>query len=151
VDIRSAASSDILALLALVRRYWHFEGIEGFAALRVELVLQKLLGDPRLGLVWVAESGGQLRGYLIAVLVLSVEHQGLMAEIDEFFVMPEVRSRGVGDRLLAAAEAALSARGCVRLQLQLGVANSEGRAFYEHRGYVPRAGYALLDKALSSH
>jgi GNAT superfamily N-acetyltransferase len=150
VNIRPAASGDIPALLALVRRYWHFEGIEGFAALRVELVLQRLLGDPRLGAVWVAESDGQLQGYLIAVLVLSVEHQGLMAEIDEFFVMPEARSHGVGGRLLAAAETALTARGCVRLQLQLGVANTEGRAFYEHRGYAPRTGYELLDKPLAA-
>ena len=149
MDIRLAAASDIPALLALVRRYWDFEGIEGFTALRVELVLQKLLADPRLGLVWVAESDGQLQGYLIAVLVLSVEHQGLMAEIDEFFVLPEARSCGVGSRLLAAAEGALAARGCVRLQLQLAVANVRGHAFYERRGYAARAGYELLDKPLS--
>ncbi len=148
VNIRLAAASDIPALLALVRRYWDFEGIGGFTALRVELVLQRLLEDPRLGMVWVAETDGQLQGYLIAVLVLSVEHQGLMAEIDEFFVLPRARSRGVGGRLLAAAEAALAARGCVRLQLQLGATNAQGRAFYEHRGYAGRAGYELFDKAL---
>ena len=150
MNIRPAASSDIPALLALVRRYWHFEGIEGFTALRMELVLQRLLGDPRLGLIWVAESEGQLQGYLIAVLVLSVEHQGVMAEIDEFFVMPEARTCGVGGRLLAAAETALAARGCVRLQLQLGVGNAGARAFYEHRGYSPRVGYELLEKPLAA-
>ena len=149
MNIRLAASSDIPALLALVRRYWDFEGIQGFTALRVELVLQRLLADPRLGLVWVAETDGLLEGYLIAVLVLSVEHQGLMAEIDEFFVMPPARSRGIGGRLLAAAEAALAARGCVRLQLQLGATNAQGRAFYERRGYAGRAGYQLLDKSLA--
>ena len=30
--------------------------------------------EARLGAVWVAESDGRLVGYLIAVLVLSVEH-----------------------------------------------------------------------------
>ena len=91
-----------------------------------------------------------LLALVIAVLVLSVEHQGLMAEIDELFVMPEARSRGVGGRLLAAAEGALAARGCVRLQLQLALANVGGRAFYEHRGYATRAGYELLHKALAA-
>ena len=147
-NIRPAVAGDIPALLALVRRYWDFEGIEGFTALRVEMVLQRLLADPRLGLVWIAEAEGRLQGYLVAVLVLSVEHQGLMAEIDEFFVIPEARSRGIGGRLLAAAEEALAARGCVRLQLQLAIANSDGRAFYERRGYAGRAGYELLDKSL---
>ena len=74
VNVRPAASNDIPPLLALVRRYWEFEGIVGFAALRIELVLQRLLAEPRLGAVWVAESDGRLVGYLIAVLVLSVEH-----------------------------------------------------------------------------
>ena len=77
----------------------------------------------------MAESDARLVGYLIAVLALSVEHQGLMAEIDEVFVLPEARSRGVGTQLLVAAETALAARGCVRLQLQLGVANHAARAF----------------------
>ena len=151
MNVRPAAPNDIPALLALVRRYWEFEGIAGFAALRVELVLQRLLAEPRLGAVWVAESDARLVGYLIAVLVLSVEHQGLMGEIDEFFVLPEARSHGAGRQLLAAAETALAARGCVRLQLQLGVANLAGRAFYQHRGYAVRPGYELLDKPLPAH
>jgi len=151
VNVRPAAPNDIPPLLALVRRYWEFEGIADFAALRVERVLQRLLAEPRLGAIWVAESDARLIGYLIAVLVLSVEHQGLMAEIDEFFVLPEARSCGVGRQLLAAAETALAARGCVRLQLQLGVANLAGHTFYQHRGYTPRAGYELLDKPLPAH
>jgi len=143
VNVRPAAPNDIPALLALVRRYWEFEGIEGFPALRVELVLQRLLAEPQLGAVWVAESDGRLVGYLIAVLVLSVEHQGLNGR-DRRILRPAgsalMRRRR---QLLAAAETALAARGCVRLQLQLGVANLAGRGFYQHRGYAARAGYEL--------
>jgi GNAT superfamily N-acetyltransferase len=54
----------------------------------------------------------------------------------------------VGTQLLAAAEAALAARGCVRLQLQLGLGNAAARDFYQHRGYRAREGYRLLDKGL---
>jgi GNAT superfamily N-acetyltransferase len=149
VNIRAAAPRDIPQLLSLIRRYWEFERIEGFEALRLEMQLQRLLGDPRLGAAWVAEEKGALLGYLITVLVLSLEHGGIMAEIDEFFVLPEARSRGVGAQLLAAAEAALGARGCVRLQLQLGVDNLAARGFYQHRGYAARAGYQLFDKTLA--
>jgi GNAT superfamily N-acetyltransferase len=148
VTIRPATRGDIPQLLALVRRYWEYEHIAGFQALRLELLLQQLLGEPRLGAAWVAEAEGNLTGYLVTVTVLSLEHGGLMAEIDEFFVLPEARSRGVGARLLAAAEAALATRGCVRLQLQLAVTNSAARSFYQQRGYAARAGYELIDKAL---
>jgi GNAT superfamily N-acetyltransferase len=150
VDIRAATPSDIPGLLALVRRYWEFEAIEGFTALRVELLLKRLIATPHLGAAWVAEAEGRLTGYLIAVTVFSLEHGGLMAEIDELYVLPEARSRGVGARLLATAEAALAAEGCVRLQLQLGAANAAARGFYERRGYRARDGYRLLDKALGA-
>jgi GNAT superfamily N-acetyltransferase len=149
VAIRSAAAADIPALLALIRRYWDHEAITGFEALRIELVLKQLLTatDGR-GAVWVAEIEGALVGYLIVVLVMSVEHKGLMGEIDEFFVSPEARSQGLGAALLAAAERALVQRGCVRLQLQLARGNARARTFYERRGYRARAGYELLDKPL---
>lgn len=148
MDIRPARPADIPALLALIRRYWEFEGIKGFEALRTELVLQQLLASPAAAAVWVAESQGALAGYLIVVLVFSVEHQGLMGEIDEFFVVPEARSGGAGAKLLAAAEAALAQRGCARLQLQLRRGNLRARAFYERHGYAARAAYELLDKPL---
>jgi GNAT superfamily N-acetyltransferase len=149
VTVRPAARADIPQLLALVRRYWEYERISGFEALRVELLLQQLIAEPHLGAAWVAETEDRLTGYLIAVTVLSLEHGGLMAEIDELFVLPEARSHGAGSRLLAAAEAALAARGCVRLQLQLGMRNSAARSFYARRGYAARAGYELIEKALA--
>ena len=149
MDIRRAKPDDIPQLLSLIRRYWDFESIEGFAALRIELVLKELLeGSLPRGSIWVAESQGALAGYLIVVLVMSVEHQGLMGEIDELFVLPESRGHGLGARLLAAAEAELAQRGCVRLQLQLAIGNRRARSFYERLGFGARAGYVLLDKPL---
>lgn len=150
MNVRAAAPRDIPQLLSLIRRYWEFEQIAGFDALRIEMLLQRLLGEPRLGAAWVAEESGRIAGYLVAATVLSLEHGGLMAEIDELFVLPEVRARGIGARLLTVAEAELAARGCVRLQLQLGADNSAARAFYVRRGYAPRADYELFDKALAT-
>ena len=149
MDVRRACAPDIPQLLALVRRYWDFEGIDGFAALRIELVLKELITHPaERGSVWVAEAQGTLIAYLVIVLVTSLEHQGLMAEIDELFVLPQARSAGTGAALLAAAEADLRERGCVRLQLQLASGNTRARTFYERRGFAARSGYELLDKSL---
>ena len=89
--------SDIPQLLALVRRYWEFEGLGHFDALRVELLLQHLVGDRARGQVWVAEERARSSGYLVLVYVVSLEHQGLMAEIDEFFVC-EARGPGLAER-----------------------------------------------------
>jgi GNAT superfamily N-acetyltransferase len=107
-----------------------------------------LIGAPERGLIWVAEADRGLCGYLLAVLVFSLEHGGTMAEIDEVFVAESARSSGLGSLLLAGAEQALAERGVVRLQLQLGVLNRRGRAFYERQGFRDRSGYELLDKPL---
>ncbi len=135
-------------LVSLVQRYWQFEAIAGFDAARTAALLARLVREPALGSAWVAESSGELIGYLVAVSVLSLEHQGVMAEIDEFFVESHARGQGAGAALLEKLEAALAAEGCVRLQLQLGNGNRAARAFYERRGFAGRDGYSLLDKPL---
>jgi ribosomal protein S18 acetylase RimI-like enzyme len=148
VAVRCALANDVPQLLALVRRYWQFEGLGHFDALRLEVLLQELIGSRARGQVWVGERAGTLCGYLVLVYVVSLEHQGLVAEIDEFFVLPEARGAGLGSELLAAAEGSLERAGCVRLQLQLAVDNDAARAFYARRGYHARAGYRLFDKPL---
>lgn len=148
MHIRRAALPDVPQLLSLVRRYWEFEGIEPFEALRTELVLEGLVRQDARGAIWVAEADGRLVGYLILVFVVSVEHGGLMGEIDELYVCEGQRGCGTGGALLAACEAELRQRGCVRLQLQLGLTNQAARDFYTRRGFGARAGYTLLDKPL---
>jgi GNAT superfamily N-acetyltransferase len=146
--IRAATASDVGALASLVEDYWIFECIDGFDRPRIESLLRSLIAEPALGACWVAEADGGLCGYLLTVFVLSLEHAGMMAEIDEFFVSGDARSAGVGSGLVSCAERDLAERGMVRLQLQLGVDNPRARPFYERHGFRRRAGYELFDKPL---
>jgi GNAT superfamily N-acetyltransferase len=149
-QIRLAAREDVAALAALVERYWEFESIPGFARPRLESLLQSLIAEPLRGVCWVAESQGRLVGYMLAVFVFSLEHGGIMAEIDELFVADHARSSGTGALLVTGAERDLAERGLRRLQLQLGVANHRARRFYERHGFSERADYQLLDKSLDA-
>jgi GNAT superfamily N-acetyltransferase len=150
MEIRLAAVGDAAVIAALVERYWVFESIGGFDRQRIEALLRGLLSAPERGACWVAEAEGGVCGYLLAVFMFSLEHGGLMAEIDELFVSPQMRSAGVGTLLVAAAERDLAGRGLVRLQLQLGVDNHGARRFYERLGLSRRTGYELLDKPLQA-
>lgn len=145
---RSATAADGAGIALLVERYWSFEHIGGFDRGRVTVLLEDFLSHPDLGSCWVVERQQQLCGYLLAVFTFSLEHGGRMAELDELFVTPELRSAGVGSLLMAAAERDMAQRGVVRIQLQLGTDNRRGRLFYERQGYRSRAGYELLDKPL---
>src|SRR3954447_16302097 len=88
VEIRTAGSCDIVALVSLVEEYWRFESIPGFDPPRVGEQLERLLSVPALGAGWLAYAAGVPVGYLLAVYVFSLEHLGLTAEIDELFVRP---------------------------------------------------------------
>lgn len=145
---REAAPADLPHLCRLVQQYWQFEEIAGFDPTRIATLLEQILANGNLGMVWVAQSGSELIGYLVAVFVMSLEHKGLMAEIDELFVVPEARAQGAGGELLLTAEQSLAKAGCLRVQLQLGVGNSAARAFYRRHGYEQRDGFELMDKAL---
>ena len=148
ITVRRATSADIATLLPLIQAYWHFEAIDGFDPDRVAAQLARLLADKGLGAGWLAFVDGVAAGYLLAVQVFSLEHLGLTAEIDELFVRADARASGIGRRLLQAAEAEFTARGCTNVSLQLGQGNDAGRAFYRRQGYGPRTGFELLDKML---
>lgn len=146
--IRTATAADLSRIAALVQQYWEFESIAGFDRPHIESLLLSLLAAPQRGTCWVADTGNELPGYLLATYVFSLEHGGVMAEIDELFVTPVGRSSGVGSKLLETAERDFAALGIVRVQLQLAIGNEAARIFYAKRGYSSRAGYELLDKPI---
>jgi ribosomal protein S18 acetylase RimI-like enzyme len=148
IAVQPATHADISALLPLVEQYWRFEAIEGFDVRRIAGLLERVIADASLGHAWVARVDGNPAGYLLAVYVFSLEHQGLTAEIDELFVLSTCRGLGVGSRLLDAAEGTFRAHGCSNVALQIGRDNAEARAFYRGHGYTDRAGFELVDKML---
>jgi GNAT superfamily N-acetyltransferase len=146
--IRAASPNDVPALVRLVEQYWSFEDIPGFDAHCVENLLRAALFADGRARCWLAEPAGEVGGYVLAVLVFSLEHGGMMAEIDEFFVAPAFRRHGIGAALLREAENVLRESGVKRVQLQLGSGNARARHFYAARGYGRRSGFELWDKAL---
>jgi GNAT superfamily N-acetyltransferase len=146
--ILPATVEDIEALLPMVEQYWRFENIEGFDPARMRALLTRVLEDASLGRVWISRVYGEPAGYLLAVYVFSLEHQGLTAEIDEFYVIPEHRSLGIGAGMLAAAEAQFRTEGCTNVSLQLGRSNEAARKFYRQHGFDDRDGYELVSKVL---
>jgi len=70
--------------------------------------------------------------------------------IEALYVDPEERGRGVGDALLAAAEAWASARGCRTITADARVDNAAGRALHRRRGYEEASERVRLRKRLDA-
>ncbi|MFL6513899.1 MAG: GNAT family N-acetyltransferase [Chthoniobacterales bacterium] len=63
-------------------------------------VAHAVLADPLLGFVLVAAIEDNLVGFAYAASHLSLEHGGIIGWLEELYVVPEWRGRGIGSRLL---------------------------------------------------
>ncbi len=67
--------------------------------------------------------------------------------LNDLFVDPEFRRRGVADALLEAAESFAREQGAAGLTLETDVTNSPAQALYERRGWVRETGRYHYSKA----
>ena len=74
----------------------------------------------------------------VALLTLrpNVWYEGPVALLDELYVAPELRGRGVGSALLMAAEATIRERGGELLEINVDGDDVDARRFYERHGYI---------------
>ena len=70
--------------------------------------------------------------------------------VEALYVAPEERGRGVGDALLAAAEAWASSRGCRTMAADARLDNDSHRALHRRRGYEELAVRVRLRKRLDA-
>jgi GNAT superfamily N-acetyltransferase len=93
--------------------------------LRGANVVALLAGEPAVG---------------VALLTLrpNLWYEGPVAVLDELYVVPAERRRGIGKALLQAAEAACRRRGAGLLEVNVDGEDEDARRFYERHGYANR-------------
>ena len=67
------------------------------------------------------------------------------ASVDDVFVEPDYRNRGMGRALLQSVEAWAKARDADGISLQVAAANTRGRKFYEDLGFREISVYEVLE------
>ena len=98
-----------------------------------------LLADPRRGFILVAVEGGTLVGIAVVVFVWTLEHGGPSAWLDELYVQPDARGRGVGTRLASEALAAAVRAGCAAVDLEVDRGHEAVERLYARMGFRPLA------------
>lgn len=77
---------------------------------------------------------GELDGHVVASIMCGYEgHRGW---VNYLAVKPALQRRGYGQMLMQAAEQALLAMGCPKINFQVRSSNESVLAFYRHLGYV---------------
>lgn len=85
-------------------------------------------------------------GYLVVTFGWSLEFGGLDGFIDEIYVRPGVRGRGVASETLQALPRALAGAGLKALHLEVRRSDDRAQTLYARAGFRPRAGYMLMSR-----
>jgi ribosomal protein S18 acetylase RimI-like enzyme len=137
-----ATPSDADLLVPLLREFYAYDHI-AFDEPEARRALAQLLGDARLGRVYLIGVGDELVGYLVLTFGFSLEFKGRDAFVDELFLGAEFRGRGLGTRALRLAEEACRTENIRALHLEVERANTGAQGVYQRAGFKDHDRYLL--------
>jgi GNAT superfamily N-acetyltransferase len=102
-----------------------------------------LISDEGRGTLLVAHDPEPI-GVAVLAYTWTLEHGGLVAWLDELFVLPEHRGRGIGRALLRRALEVAKEKGCRAVDLEVDSEHAEAERLYRREGFVslPRRRWA---------
>lgn len=111
-------------------------------AARFPATIEFLIAHPSRGRIVLFREAGVLRGYAVLIPYWSNEFGGTLLFVDELFVTPAARNRGVATRFFGfvANERPFDA---VALALEVSPKNAGARRLYESLGFTQRKNWVL--------
>jgi ribosomal protein S18 acetylase RimI-like enzyme len=140
-----AGPQDMERLLPMVAAYHAEEGIASDEARRRAGLGPLLEGSP-LGAAYLIGPRVGPVGYIVVSFGWSLEFAGMDGFVDEFWIRPGVRGRGMGSEVLAALIPALEAAGLKALHLEAGTENAGAQRLYARHGFALRDGFRLMTR-----
>jgi len=144
VNIETAGLGAVEGVCALLRGQYAEHEISISDDVLVRAV-QGLVGEVGRGVILVAREGEALLGVAVLATTWTLEHGGLVAWLDELYVVPARRGNGIGEALLDAALSAARGVGALAIELEVEESHSRASHLYERAGFSPlnRARWSL--------
>ena len=145
--VRLATLTDIETLVRLMK---HFYAEANFTLSEqgAERAFESLLDDTRLGQAWMIEDDGHPAGFVVLTVGFSMEYGGLRGFVDDFYVAPQYRRRGLGHAALEEVKRACRRRGVRALLVETGPDNDAAMSAYRSVGFED-TGHRLLTLPLA--
>jgi ribosomal protein S18 acetylase RimI-like enzyme len=134
VTMRRASGPDLGDLLQLMHEFYEEAGFP-LNLDRARAAFLPLLAPGDLGQVWVADFEGHIAGHLVFTFSYSMEYGGRTAFIEDLFVRPTLRNRGVGRALVGQARAICEGLGLRAMYLEVAQNNWPAQAIYRAVGF----------------
>jgi GNAT superfamily N-acetyltransferase len=143
MEIRLANITDESAVLKMAHAF-HQEDGHPLAMTGPQAIRSLLEGSP-LGKIYLIQSGGQVAGYFALCFTMSLEFGGLVVILDDFYVQPESRGKGLGAQVIGRVEEMAREWKAVQIFLEVETANARAFAFYGKKGFSKRQRH-MMDK-----
>ena len=145
-EAKLASLTDLESIFKLMQRMQLDEPwSESFDESEVRFNLGEILQNPLYGLIYFVQHANRAIAYLVICFDYSLEYRGKGAWVDELFVEPDHRQRGIGAYLLDLAESASRENGAQYLHLEVSHGN-RAIELYRRRGFVDHNRYLLTKR-----
>jgi GNAT superfamily N-acetyltransferase len=137
IHIAPATPADVPLILAFIRELAEYERLAGEVDATADLLREHLFGAcPRAEAV-IARAGDQPAGFALFFHNFSTFRGRPGLYLEDLFVRPAYRGRGIGKRLLVHLARLARARGCARFEWAVLDWNQPAIEFYRRLGAVP--------------
>jgi ribosomal protein S18 acetylase RimI-like enzyme len=146
-EFRPAQPDDLPEIVRLMAGFYR-ETDTPFHADTAGRAVAVLMADPSLGRLFLIETDAGTAGYVVLTLGFSLEFLGRDAFVDELFVVPEHRGRGLGLLALRYLEEVAVQMGVTALHLEVGPENEPALGLYRRAGFEDRR-HRLMTRLLT--
>ena len=101
-----------------------------------ESALRRIASGEPMARCWLIRRAGQAIGYLVVTLGYSIEHGGRDGFVDDLYLVPSARGRGLGAAVLDFALEQARLLGILTLHLEVDPANERATLLYRSRGFA---------------
>ena len=140
-------ASEIPLLVSFMEEYYRFDHIP-FDEGKARAAAVELVNDPGLGRAWFIRVEDRPIGYVFLAFGFILEFGGRDAFVDELYLSPEFRGKGIGARALAFVEKEAKLLGLRALRLEVSTDNLQALGLYRKAGFEAHERF-LMTKLLT--
>ena len=146
--LRAAEPADVPVIFQLIGELADYERLRHKMVGRAEDLQRHLFGEPRFAHALMADWDGEPAGFALYFFNYSTFLCRPGLYLEDLFVRPAARGRGIGLALLTALETRARAAGCGRLEWSVLDWNESAIGFYRRFGARPMQDWILYRKEL---
>jgi GNAT superfamily N-acetyltransferase len=143
IHIRAATPHDIASILGLIRELAEYEKDPDAAVATPELLYDALFADGHVAYALIAEDESGVLGMALYFFNFSTWTGRPGLYLEDFYVRPHARGRGIGEALFIQLARIARERECGRMELSVLDWNVNAIRLYERLGGVPMNGWTV--------